>query len=265
MHGPQIVKFVTSLSHSGNYTYQLPWYKNNSAVRLHSAFVCFRDHLNGVTVSAAAWGPTVRGIRVEVGALFNIFCQAHFYFLILFFCVHCCVRIMDPQSFCTGPGNVNHSCVFRLSFGTYKKYHRMGGGVLCVRYGLKLCRPVLFTSEISWKFWNAPLEKDGDQFQIVKSINITDSQEGKGTSDTNWIGHILHRNCFPKDVIEGKMEGRIEVMGRRRRRRKQLLNDLEETGGYCKLKAEARYCTVWGTRFGRSYGPCRRIVIDGTV
>ena len=24
----------------------------------------------------------------------------------------------------------------------------------------------------------------------------------------NWIGHILHRNCFLKLVIEGKMEGK---------------------------------------------------------
>ena len=24
----------------------------------------------------------------------------------------------------------------------------------------------------------------------------------------NWIGHILRRNCFPKHVIEGEMEGR---------------------------------------------------------
>jgi hypothetical protein len=30
----------------------------------------------------------------------------------------------------------------------------------------------------------------------------------------NWIGHILRRNCLLKHVIEGKIEGRIEVMGR---------------------------------------------------
>jgi hypothetical protein len=30
----------------------------------------------------------------------------------------------------------------------------------------------------------------------------------------NWIGHILHRNCLLKHVIEGKLEGRIEMMGR---------------------------------------------------
>jgi hypothetical protein len=42
-----------------------------------------------------------------------------------------------------------------------------------------------------------------------------------------WIGHILRRNCLLKHVIEGKIEGRIEVTGRRGRRRKQLLGDLK--------------------------------------
>jgi hypothetical protein len=45
----------------------------------------------------------------------------------------------------------------------------------------------------------------------------------------NWIGHILRRNCLLKHVFEGKIEGRIEVTGRRGRRLKQLLNDLKET------------------------------------
>jgi hypothetical protein len=43
----------------------------------------------------------------------------------------------------------------------------------------------------------------------------------------NWIGHILRRNCLIKHVIEGKLEGRIEMKGRRGRRRKQLLDDLK--------------------------------------
>jgi hypothetical protein len=33
----------------------------------------------------------------------------------------------------------------------------------------------------------------------------------------NWIGHILCRNCLLKHVIEGKLEGRIEMTGRRGR------------------------------------------------
>jgi len=44
----------------------------------------------------------------------------------------------------------------------------------------------------------------------------------------NWIGHILRRNCVLKHVIVGTIEeGRIEVMGRRGRRRKKLLSDLQ--------------------------------------
>jgi hypothetical protein len=37
---------------------------------------------------------------------------------------------------------------------------------------------------------------------------------------TNWIGHILRRNCLLKHVIERKLEGRVEMTGRRGRRRK---------------------------------------------
>jgi hypothetical protein len=70
----------------------------------------------------------------------------------------------------------------------------------------------------------------------------------------NWIGHILHRNCLLKHVIEGKVEG----MERRRIRRKQLLGDLKEGRGYWNLKEEALDRTVWRTRFGRSYGPVVR-------
>jgi hypothetical protein len=48
----------------------------------------------------------------------------------------------------------------------------------------------------------------------------------------NWIGHILRRNCRLKHVIEGKLEGRIEMMGRRGRRRKQLMDDFKEKSRY---------------------------------
>jgi hypothetical protein len=49
----------------------------------------------------------------------------------------------------------------------------------------------------------------------------------------------LRRNCLLKHVVEGKIDGRIEVTGRRGRRRKQLLDELKETRGYMKLKEEA--------------------------
>jgi len=71
----------------------------------------------------------------------------------------------------------------------------------------------------------------------------------------NWIGRILLRNCLLKLVIKGKIEGRIEVNGRRGRRRKQLLDDLKKTRGYCELKEEALDRNRWRTRFGRGNGP----------
>jgi hypothetical protein len=55
----------------------------------------------------------------------------------------------------------------------------------------------------------------------------------------NWIGHILRRNCLLSHVIEGKLEGRIEMTGRRGRRHKQLLDDLKEKRRSWKLKEAA--------------------------
>jgi hypothetical protein len=42
----------------------------------------------------------------------------------------------------------------------------------------------------------------------------------------------LHRNCLLKQVIEGRIEGKIEVMRRQRRRYKQLLDNLKEKRRY---------------------------------
>ena len=49
-----------------------------------------------------------------------------------------------------------------------------------------------------------------------------------------------------------------EMTIRRERRRKQLLDDLKERRGYCKLTAEALDSTLWRTRFGRRHGPLVR-------
>jgi hypothetical protein len=68
----------------------------------------------------------------------------------------------------------------------------------------------------------------------------------------------LRRNCLLKHIIEGKIEGRIEVGGRRGRRRKQLLDDLKETRGCWELKYEALDPNLWSTRFERGYGPVVR-------
>jgi hypothetical protein len=58
---------------------------------------------------------------------------------------------------------------------------------------------------------------------------------------------MLHGNYILKHVIEG----RIEVKGRRGRRREQLLNGRKEWREYWKLKQEALDRTPWETRFGK--------------
>ena len=72
------------------------------------------------------------------------------------------------------------------------------------------------------------LHRVKDQRSISHSIKVRKA---------HWIHHILRRNCFLKHVIEGMTEG----TGRRRRRRrlKQLLDDLKKTIGYYNLKLEA--------------------------
>jgi hypothetical protein len=59
-------------------------------------------------------------------------------------------------------------------------------------------------------------------------------------------------------VTEGKLEGRIEMMGRQVRMCKQLLDDLKEKRRYWKLKEEVVDHSLWRTHFGRGYGPVVR-------
>ncbi|PNF21801.1 hypothetical protein B7P43_G08461 [Cryptotermes secundus] len=71
----------------------------------------------------------------------------------------------------------------------------------------------------------------------------------------NWIGHVLRRNCLLKEVIEGKIEGRIEVTRRRGRRHKMMLDDLGDRRGYYHLKEKALDRIKWRNCFGRDCGP----------
>jgi hypothetical protein len=91
--------------------------------------------------------------------------------------------------------------------------------------------------------------------ESTKNRAVIDTIKGR---KANWIGHILHRNCLLKHVIEGKLEGRIETTGRWGKSHKHLLNDLTEKTRYWKLKEEALDCTLWRTCFGRGYGPVVR-------
>jgi hypothetical protein len=50
----------------------------------------------------------------------------------------------------------------------------------------------------------------------------------------------------------------LEVEEKRGRRRKQLLDDLKEGNGCCKLEEEAVGRTIWRVGFGRDCGPVIR-------
>ena len=62
--------------------------------------------------------------------------------------------------------------------------------------------------------------------------------ESRRRGISNKGGKSLTGNFLLKHIIEEKVEGRIEVTERQERRCKQLLDDLRENRGYCKLKEE---------------------------
>jgi hypothetical protein len=89
--------------------------------------------------------------------------------------------------------------------------------------------------KISWtdRVRNEVLHRVTKEKNIVRTVN-----RRKG----NWIGYVLCRNCLLQQVIEGKVEGRIEVTGRRGRRGKQLLDDLEEKQDAGNRGSTRSYC-----------------------
>jgi hypothetical protein len=74
--------------------------------------------------------------------------------------------------------------------------------------------------------WTDRVRKEEVLHRVKEERNILHTIQIR---KANWIGHILRRNYLIKHVIEGKIEGRIAVTGRRGRRRKQLLDDLKAT------------------------------------
>ena len=98
------------------------------------------------------------------------------------------------------------------------------------------------------------MEKEGEDHldrSCEKRRSFTQSQGGEEyptynnkKRKANWIGHILRRNCLLKYVIEGKLERRIEVTGRRGKRCKDLMDDLEGKRVCWKLEAETLDCAL---------------------
>jgi hypothetical protein len=72
----------------------------------------------------------------------------------------------------------------------------------------------------------------------------------------------LRRNCLLQRIIDGKIQGRIEVTGRQGKRHKKLLDDLKERRGFSHLKEEALDRTMRRARFGRGFGPVVRQTIN---
>jgi hypothetical protein len=61
------------------------------------------------------------------------------------------------------------------------------------------------------------------------------------TGKANWIGHNLRGNCFLKHVTGGKTKGKIEMTGRRGRRRKQLLDIKAGLANFVRERAQTVY------------------------
>jgi len=76
--------------------------------------------------------------------------------------------------------------------------------------------------------WNDHVRNKDVLLRVKEQRNILHETRKR---KANWIGHILRRNCLLQRVIEGKIKGRIEVTGRRGRRRRKLLDDLKERRG----------------------------------
>ena len=106
--------------------------------------------------------------------------------------------------------------------------------------------------EISWA------ESVGDEEVLQRDKEERNNLHTVKRRKTNWIGYILRRNCLLKYVTEGKIEERTDVTRRQGRRCKQLLDDLKEKIGYCRLKDEALDRTLWRTGYGRKCGPVVR-------
>ncbi|PNF29589.1 hypothetical protein B7P43_G01947 [Cryptotermes secundus] len=102
------------------------------------------------------------------------------------------------------------------------------------------------------KSWSDYVRNEKVLFRVSEQRNILHEIRKR---KANWIAHILRSNCILKEVIEGKIEGRIEVTRRRGKRRKKMLDDLGDRRGYSHLKEKALDRIKWRNCFGRDCGP----------
>ena len=103
--------------------------------------------------------------------------------------------------------------------------------------------------------WTDHVRNEEELLRVNEQRNILHETRKR---KANWIGHILRRNCLLKQVIEGKIKEEMEVIRRRGRRRRKLLDDLKDRRGYSHLKEEALDLTMGRNRFGGGSGPVVR-------
>jgi hypothetical protein len=117
------------------------------------------------------------------------------------------------------------------------------------------CSEMFYWRRMEKNSWAENVRNDEVLLRVNEQRNILHEIRKR---KVNWIGHILRRNCLLKQVIEGKIKGEMEVTRRRGRRRRKLLDDLQDKRGYSHLKEEALDLTMWRARFGRGFGPVVR-------
>jgi CRISPR/Cas system-associated endonuclease Cas1 len=74
----------------------------------------------------------------------------------------------------------------------------------------------------------------------------------------NWFGHILRRNYLLKQFIEGKINREMEVTKRRGRRRKKLLDDLEDRRRILSFEGESSRSHYMEKSLWRRLWTCRQ-------
>jgi hypothetical protein len=77
-------------------------------------------------------------------------------------------------------------------------------------------------------------------------------------SKASWTGQILRRNSLLKHVIEGNVEGRIEVTWRRGRICRQLLDEIKEKIGNWKIGRGSTRSHCVGNSIGKRLWTCRK-------
>jgi hypothetical protein len=83
----------------------------------------------------------------------------------------------------------------------------------------------------------------------MENISWTDlaRNEVESIKKAEFIYQVFHRKCHLNYAIKLKIERRIEEIGRRERRRQQLLDDLKKTIRYWKLNGAALNRAQWRT------------------